>query len=121
MVLQEGSSPGRDVHLSITLDAGSAERILTRNREQLVPVFPFVPVLSSVSAQDITREHHFIFTVIANVVNQPGKATQGPFNQWFRRYLAEKQLAEEHRMLEMLQAILVFTAWCVSSNFQNTA
>jgi hypothetical protein len=88
-----------------------AERVLQQYRQEYVPCFPFVPIPGAWSARYLSIHHPFLFAIIIQVVSPQTHSDRSAFYQRFRQSLTEQVVRDQRKTLEMLQAILLFTAW----------
>ncbi|GAB1317961.1 hypothetical protein MFIFM68171_08171 [Madurella fahalii] len=115
--LAEESSQPIDISVSPGYKGApdDVESILEHYRRILVPRFPFVPIPTSSSAHELSLKEPFLFKVITRIVTARKRMShdsdQSAFYRWFRQCLADELLREQRKTLEMLQAILIFTAW----------
>jgi hypothetical protein len=89
----------------------AAEDVLQQYRQKYVPCFPFVPIPAGWTARYLSAHQPFLFAVIVHAVAAPTYPDRAAFHKWFRQCLAQEVVGDQRKTLEMLQAILVFTAW----------
>ncbi|KAK4044267.1 hypothetical protein C8A01DRAFT_31581 [Parachaetomium inaequale] len=89
----------------------AAEDVLQQYRQKYVPCFPFVPIPAGWTAHHLSVHQPVLFAVIVHAVAAPTYPARAAFHKWFRQCLAQEVVGDQRKTLEMLQAILVFTAW----------
>ncbi|KAK7421727.1 hypothetical protein QQZ08_009815 [Neonectria magnoliae] len=80
-------------------------------RRDLVPAYPFVPLIDGLSSRELYAQSPFLFWTVMSVVVSLPSTVQSEIKTWFRTYLAEHVIVLQERRLDILQAILIHLAW----------
>jgi hypothetical protein len=79
----------------------------------MIPMFPFVPTPSRMTAEELRRERPFLYLNISMIVS-PNSARQRELSNAVKEYLADRIIMNGHRSLDLLQGLLVHLAWFIS-------
>lgn len=89
------------------------DELLSLYRNEYSDQFPFVPIPNDLRAIDLLEQRPFLFRTIIQVTCPQTPALQRSLSRWFRIYIAEHVVVDQEKSVELLQAILLFIAWCV--------
>ncbi|KAK2000476.1 hypothetical protein LX36DRAFT_572244 [Colletotrichum falcatum] len=105
--------PGNTFSLvpGFSLSATEAEEYLDVYRTRLVPNFPFVPVRHDVTAAELHDTKRFLFWCIMQAVVPQTAAVQKAVDDWVRRHAAMHVIVLGEQSIEILQGLLIYTAW----------
>lgn len=79
----------------------------------MIPMFPFVPILSHISAEELRRERPFLYLNIL-MIACPNPARQRELSNAIKEYLADHIIMNGQRSLDLLQGLLVHLTWFIS-------
>jgi hypothetical protein len=88
----------------------ASERLALYKRDY-VPHFPFIPLPSGMTSQELYIESSLLFWTILAIVSPLEDKVQMEFKAWFRKYLAEHVIVRQEKSLDILQAILIYLGW----------
>lgn len=89
------------------------KKVLEIFRTQMSPLFPFLIIPSSVTAEDMRREKPFLFLNISMVVCQ-SSSRQQELSTAVQKYVADHIIMRGEQSLDLLQGLLVNAAWFTS-------
>ena len=114
--LQTVPAPGEPHTGMITIVPGfevtllEADDALQQYIIEMVPQFPFVPLINS-SAHDMYKDRPLLLRTIMWACRPPQPHTTAAFETWFRQCIAHETVVLGDHRPEILQALLVFFAW----------
>lgn len=113
-----GLSPGCSSATVRSIDTpppGDAEgqTLLEAYTNLMIPLFPFVPIPSRMTAEELRRERPFLYLNISMLAS-PNSARQRELSNAVKEYLADRIIMNGHRSLDLLQGLLVHLAWFIS-------
>lgn len=79
----------------------------------MMPKYPFVVIPDHVDAVALHHKSKCLFWTIMATISPLTSEMQADFKHWFRRHVAEEIVVQQHKSLELLQAILIHLAWSV--------
>jgi hypothetical protein len=79
----------------------------------MIPMFPFVPMPSYTSAEELRRERPFLYLNISMIAS-PNPARQQELSNTIKKYLADRIIMRGERSLDLLQGLLVHLTWFIS-------
>lgn len=97
--------------LSVSDEYG--QECLEMFRQKLMPNFPFVVIPSDHSAAELRNKRPALYGAIIVASSFSSIKTQTAYGEELLRYLTEELLMKGEKSLELLQALLVYTAWYV--------
>ncbi|KAJ5349301.1 hypothetical protein N7541_007028, partial [Penicillium brevicompactum] len=89
------------------------KKILEIFRTQMLPLFPFLIIPASVTAEEVRREKPFLFLNISMVVCQ-SSSRQKEIATAVQQYVADHIIMRGEHSLDLLQGLLVNAAWFTS-------
>ncbi|KAK0386078.1 hypothetical protein NLU13_5915 [Sarocladium strictum] len=93
------------------LTAQQAVHYLATYRSTMMPKYPFVIIPDHVDAVALHHKSKCLFWTIMATISPLTSEMQADFKHWFRRHVAEEIVVQQHKSLELLQAILIHLAW----------
>ncbi|KAF2761695.1 hypothetical protein EJ05DRAFT_535057 [Pseudovirgaria hyperparasitica] len=87
-----------------------AEMLLEEYRA-MAPSFPFVPVSSSVSIEDLRSQKPMLLFAIMTAASRKNRALQQVLEKRFRQEIALRTIVQPAKDITLLQSILVYLAW----------
>jgi hypothetical protein len=90
-----------------------AQGCLEMFQQKLMPNFPFVVIPPDHSAAELRSKRPALYGAIIVAASFSSIRTQTAYGEELLRYLTEKLLMKGEKSLELLQALLVYTAWYV--------
>jgi len=92
------------------LSNGEAEALLIEYRS-MSKSFPFVPVPSSVTAQELSVMKPMLFLAIVTVSSWKDHKRQMALDVQYRKELANRTIIHPRRTLSLVQSVLVYLSW----------
>lgn len=90
--------------------AQDAETCLATFRDKMLPSFSFTYILPSTTAQQLQHDRPFLMRAIMAVAS-PSKQEKVKYGRELKEVLAQSTLVQNQSSLDLLQGVLVFTAW----------
>ena len=91
--------------------ASEATELLSIYKTRLAPNFPFVLVPEHMSAQELQQQKPFLYESILMVATYSNSDRQAAMAQELLQTLTTSIILKSESSLDLLQAILVYTAW----------
>jgi hypothetical protein len=92
------------------LSCGEADRLLAEYR-CMSETFPFVPIPSPVSAQDLSTSRPMLFLAILTVASWKDHRLQRKLDKFYREELANRTIIRPRRTISLIQSMIVYMAW----------
>lgn len=89
------------------------QSLLETYAEFMIPMFPFVPIPSQMTAEELRRERPFLYLNIS-MIACPNPARQQELSKAVKEYIADCIIMRGHRSLDLLQGLLVHLAWFIA-------
>ena len=96
----------------LTYDKANALLSIFRNMSTF---FPFVLIPIDADVQSMSEERPFLFLAAMASASSEDKALQNTLDQEFRTILSTKVVLEGEKSIDLLQGLLVYLAWSVTS------
>jgi hypothetical protein len=93
------------------LEESQAKEFLDEFRQEYTSCFPFVVIESSLDADRLRRGQPFLFLSIMAAMSYGTPSTQNALSEAFRHQIAVRIVGSSHKGLEMLQGLLVYSAY----------
>jgi len=93
------------------LQGTEATELLDEFRRDYMDCFPFVVVDSSSDADALRREQPFLFLSIMSIMAYRTPSIQRGLGEAFRRQVGARVVGSSHKGLEMLQGLLLYSAY----------
>ena len=100
----------------IDLDKDVAENLLCKFREQSMTYFPFVAIPPSWTTSDLEQEKPLLWRVIIMITYNQNTSLQASLGKTLIEELTARLLLRGDKNIELLQSLLLFTAWCACSH-----
>lgn len=81
--------------------------------KMMIPMFPFLPIPSHMSAEKLRRERPFLYLNISMIAS-PDPARQQELSNTIKQYVADRIIMRGQRSLDLLQGLLVHLTWFIS-------
>ncbi|OOQ87164.1 hypothetical protein PEBR_18497 [Penicillium brasilianum] len=81
--------------------------------KMMIPMFPFVPVPSHMTVEDLCRERPFLYLNIT-MIACPNPERQRELSKAVKEYIADRIIMQGQRSLDLLQGLLVHLVWFIS-------
>ena len=98
---------------TVTFTCDEANLLLNRWRDQVAPLFPFIIVPPSHSAQDLQRDRPFLLRAILCVASHDC-CQQLAVGKWIVSQLAERVVVNGERNLDLFLGLLTYSGWFVN-------
>ena len=85
----------------------------------MFPFYPFVAIHSHMRAEEVSRERPFLFLAILTATSSTEKYLQRALDEEFRSTLSRMVIIEGKKSLDILQGLLVYLAWYLTSFFSS--
>lgn len=93
------------------LDDCTADALLQEYKDSYVSAFPFVIVPTSVNGKAMRQSQPFLFHAILTVTAYRNVGLQLTLADKLKEQISLRVINHSHKSLELLQGILLFTAW----------
>ncbi|KAL9082891.1 MAG: hypothetical protein Q9165_008744 [Trypethelium subeluteriae] len=93
-----------------------SETCLIRFRDKMLPSFPFTYIARDVTVQQLQQHRPFFLRAIIAVAS-PSKQQKLAYGKEFKHILAQMTLVQNLSSIDLLQGLLVFTAWSYDQVF----
>ena len=100
----------------IDLEKDVADNLLYQFREQSMTYFPFVAIPPSWTASDLEKEKPLLWRVIIMITYNQNTSLQALLGKTLIEELTARLLLRGDKNIELLQSLLLFTAWSVCSH-----
>jgi hypothetical protein len=97
------------------LQPQESDRLLNIFREQFSPRFPFVIIPPNISADDLRIQKPWLLKTVIMVASQGDLARQIEMVRRMNMEIAEAMLIRGERSLDMLEGLILFNLWYVTS------
>lgn len=87
-----------------------AETCLANFRDKMLPSFSFTSIPSGVTARQLQHDRPFVMRAIIAVAS-PSKRQKLAFGSELKQILAQTTLVQNQSSIDLLQGLLIFTAW----------
>ena len=104
-----------DLQLSPTSKDG--EEALAFFQDHMSPIFPFVVVPVGMSPAEVARSKPVLWMAIGLVARWQNEEKRSTLSRVFRSEVGHRVFVGEEKTLDLLQGILVYTAWYASSTW----
>ena len=84
-------------------------------RHNMVSQFPFVVIPEGISAAELSQTKPFLFKTVIMVASYHDKSGQARMAKEIFQYLSAHMIIANEKSLDLLQGLLVLTAWSVGS------
>lgn len=79
----------------------------------MIPMFPFVPIPSQMTAEELCREKPFLYLNISMIAS-PNPARQQELSKAIKEHISDRIIMQGQRTLDLLQGLLVHLAWFIA-------
>jgi hypothetical protein len=93
------------------LDDGAADSLLQEYKDSYTSAFPFVIIPSSVNGRALRQSQPFLFLAILTVTTYRQAGLQLVLAAKLKEQISLRVIHHSQQTLELLQGILVYTAW----------
>ena len=100
----------------IDLEKDVADNLLYQFREQSMTYFPFVAIPPSWTTSDLEKEKPLLWRVIIMITYNQNTSLQALLGKTLIEELTARLLLRGDKNIELLQSLLLFTAWSVCSH-----
>ncbi|KAH8171966.1 hypothetical protein LIA77_08734 [Sarocladium implicatum] len=113
----ETSSPGREQvvddfkSLQLSPTSKEGEEALIYFQERMTPMFPSVVVPATTTPSDLARHKPMLWTAIGLVARGQDDERRSASSKVFMSEVSRRIFVDQERSLDLLQGILVYTAW----------
>lgn len=107
--LSHSTTSPNSPHVSPTSQDG--REALSFFQRHMSPVFPFVVIPSDTGPDTLAREKPVLWMALMLVARWQDESTRSALSTAFREEVGRRILAHDERTLDLLQSILVYTAW----------
>lgn len=93
------------------MDDRTADSLLRDYRDSYASAFPFVVIPPTVDSKALRQSQPFLFHALLTVTTRDMPGLQGTLAVKLKEQVALRIINHSHMSLELLQGLLVFTAW----------
>lgn len=97
----------------LTMEAAASLFLTFKN--EMVSHFPFVWISPQMTANESRREKPYLFLAILTAASFGDMPLQRALDVEFKKALASRMITNGNVSFDLLQALLVYLAWCVTS------
>ncbi|OKP11261.1 hypothetical protein PENSUB_3283 [Penicillium subrubescens] len=105
-----GTARSTDAPTPVNMDG---QALLETYAKMMIPMFPFIPIPSHMSVEELRRERPFLYLNIS-MITSPNPARQQELSNTIKKYLADRIIMRGERSLDLLQGLLVHLTWFIS-------
>jgi hypothetical protein len=106
--------------LALDPNDSEAERLLDLFRTECTPYFPIIHISTTKTARDLRQDCPFLWKVIVMITSTRTPSRQSALCKNIMEEISTRLLLKGEKTLELLQGILLFTAWYVTPSFLPT-